>query len=127
MLKSLLVIGFAASTLVLVTRTSASAEEKGDTQIGVLAGEWKVEYTHGAVRTYVVEKNGKVAGTADDEKLVGQIKRQDGVLLLTFEGDGKLERLTLGSDGRLFVEHYGVKDDYPEQKASHIGIGVRQK
>ena len=55
MLKSLLVIGFAASTLVLVTRTSASAEEKGDTQIGVLAGEWKVEYTHGAVRTYVVE------------------------------------------------------------------------
>ena len=58
---------------------------------------------------------------------MGQIKRQDGVLLLTFEGDGKLERLTLGSDGRLFVEHYGVKDDYPEQTASHIGIGVRQK
>jgi hypothetical protein len=79
------------------------------------------------MRTYVIEKNGKVSGTADEEKLQGQISRKDGILLLIMEGDGKLERLTLGTDGRLFVEHYGNKDDYPEKKATHIGIGIRLK
>lgn len=49
------------------------------------------------------------------------------MLLLTFEGDDKLERLTLGADGRLFVEHYDPKANFPEQKASHIGIGSREK
>ena len=57
----------------------------------------------------------------------GSRTRKDGALLLVFEGDGKLERLTLGSDGRLFVEHYGNADDYPAKKAKLIGIGVRQK
>lgn len=127
MLRSLLVLVFVAFTVGLATRTSARADEKGDTQIGVLAGEWKVEYTHGAVRNYVIEKDGKVAGTADNEKLPGQISRKDGTLLLIFEGDGKLERLTLGSDGRLFVEHYNPSENYPDRKASVMGIGVRQK
>jgi hypothetical protein len=68
-----------------------------------------------------------VSGTADEEKLKGQISRKDGILLLVMEGDGKLDRLTLGTIGRLFVDHYGNKDDYPEKKATHIGIGVRQK
>ncbi len=127
MLRSLLALGFVALTVGLAAWPSARADEKGDTQIGVLAGEWKVEYTHGAVRNYAIEKDGKVAGTADDEKLTGQISRKEGILFLIFEGDGKLERLTLGSDGRLFVEHYNPKENYPDGKASHIGIGVRQK
>lgn len=105
----------------------APGQVKGDAGISVLAGEWKIDYTHGAVRTYVVETDGKVTGTADEEKLKGQITRENGVLLLVMGDDGKLERLTLGVDGRLFVEHYGTKADYPEQKASHIGIGTRQK
>ena len=49
------------------------------------------------------------------------------MLLLTFEGDDKLEWLTLGTDGRLFVEHYDPKGNFPEKKATHIGIGVREK
>ena len=64
---------------------------------------------------------------ATDWELLSLRPRKDGILLLVMEGDGKLERLTLGTDGRLFVEHYGNKDDYPEKKATHIGIGVRQK
>jgi hypothetical protein len=111
----------------LAVCASVRAEEKTDTQIGVLAGEWQIDYTHDAVRTYVVEKDGQVAGTAGEEKLKGRITRKDGVLLLIFDGDGKLERLTLGSDGRLFVEHYGNADDYPAKKAKLIGVGVRQK
>ncbi len=110
-----------------VSVNMSRGQEKSDTGISVLAGEWKIEYTHGAVRTYVVEKDGKVSGTADEEKLKGQITRKDGILLLIMEDDGKLERLTLGVDGRLSVEHYGNKADYPEQKASHVGIGIRQK
>jgi hypothetical protein len=111
----------------IVACTSALAQEKGDTGIGVLAGEWKIDYTNDAVRTYIVEQDGKVAGTADEEKLKGQIKRKNGMLLLTFEGDGKVERLTLGTDGRLFIEHYDPKENFPEKKATWIGIGIRQK
>jgi hypothetical protein len=122
-----LVLACLLCVLAVIASAPAVAQQKGDTGIGVLAGEWKIEYTHGPVRTYVVEKTGKVSGTADDEKLKGQITRKDGVLLLIMEGDGKLERLTLGTDGRLFVEHYGNKDDYPAKNATHIGIGVRQQ
>ena len=39
----------------------------------------------------------------------------------------ELERLTLGTDGRLFIEHYDPKEDFPDKKAAHIGIGTRQK
>ena len=114
-------------TLGAVAVNPTRGREGSDNGINVLAGEWKIDYTHGAVRTHVVEKDGKVSGTAGEEKLKGQITREDGILLLIMEDDGKLERLTLGVDGRLFVEHYGSKADYPEQKASHIGIGTRQK
>ncbi|HEX5270813.1 MAG TPA: hypothetical protein VFW33_10015 [Gemmataceae bacterium] len=65
--------------------------------------------------------------TFEEEKLKGQIKRKGLALLLEFEGDDRLERLTLGTDGRLFVEHYNPKGDFPDGKAKHIGIGVRQK
>jgi hypothetical protein len=61
------------------------------------------------------------------EKRKGQIKRKDGLLLLTFGGDKKLERLTLGTDGRLFIEHYDPGYGFPEKKANDIGIGVREK
>jgi hypothetical protein len=101
------------------------ADDKEDNQIAVLAGEWKVAYTNDAVRVYAIEKDGKVS--FDEEKLKGRIKRSGGVLLLAFEGDDKLERLTLGVDGRLFVEHYDPKANYPDKKASWIGIGTRQK
>ena len=126
-LRRPVVLGCCLCVLLMIGSVPSVAQEKGDTGIGVLAGEWKIEYTHGAVRTYVIETNGKVSGTADEEKLKGRISRKDGILLLIMEGDGKLERLTLGTDGRLFVEHYGNKDDYPEKKATYIGIGIRQK
>jgi hypothetical protein len=126
-LRGSLVLGPFLGGLLLAASVPSVAQEKNDTGISVLAGEWKIEYTHGAVRTYVIATDGKVTGTADEEKLKGQISRKDGILLLIMEGDGKLERLTLGTDGRLFVEHYANKDDYPEQKATHIGIGMRQK
>ncbi len=120
-------IGFLLFALGPFACPPALAQEKGDTGIGVLAGQWKIDYTHGLDRTYVIEKDGKVSGTAGEEKLKGQITRKDGMLLLTFEDDGKLERLTLGTDGRLFVEHYDPKENFPEKKANLMGIGIRQK
>jgi hypothetical protein len=104
---------------------ATGAQEKGDTQIAVLAGEWKITYTNDAVRVYVIDTGGKVS--FDEEKLKGQIKRKGAALLLEFEGDDRLERLTLGTDGRLFVEHYSPQGDFPDKKPAHIGIGVRQK
>ena len=51
----LLLVGWCAPAL---------AQEKVDTGIAVLTGEWRIDYTHDAVRTYVIEKNGKVSATA---------------------------------------------------------------
>src|SRR5271165_5377584 len=79
----------------LAALAPADAQEKVDNQIAVLAGEWKITYTHDAVRVYSIERDGKVSFT--EGKLNGQINRKDGMLLLTFEGDNKLERLTLGT------------------------------
>jgi len=129
-MRQAFMVGVVVSALVTVSVGVAGlppgrAEDKVDTQISVLAGEWKITYTNDAVRVYTIETSGKVSFA--EEKLQGQIKRKDGALLLTFEGDNRLERLTLGTDGRLFVEHYDPKDDFPDKKAAHIGIGTRQK
>jgi hypothetical protein len=48
------------------------------------------------------------------------------VLVLVLDGDGKLERLTLGTDGRLFVEHYDPVTEFPAHPPTCVGIGVRQ-
>ncbi len=114
-----------AAGLGFVPWATALGQEQGDTQITILAGEWKITNTHDAVRVYHIGHDGKVS--FPEENLKGHIRRKDGMLLLTFEGDDRLERLTLGTDGRLFVEHYDPKANFPEKKASHIGIGIREK
>jgi hypothetical protein len=101
-------------------------EKPADPQ-GKYAGEWRVSYTHGAVRFYTIEKDGKVSGIANELQLNGKIERKDAMLLLTFDDDDRLERLTLGTDGNvMFIEHYHPKSEFPDGKATHIGIGVRQ-
>lgn len=39
----------------------AQQQQKGDTQIAVLAGEWKITYTHDAVRVYTIDREGKAS------------------------------------------------------------------
>ena len=41
--------------------------------------------------------------------------------------DTLLERLTPGTDGRLFSEYWEPKADFPEKNAHMIGVGSRQK
>ncbi len=106
---------------------SANAQEKVDNQIAVLAGEWKITYTNDTGRVYVIDKDGKVLFDEEKAGWKGQIKRQEAALLLEFEGDNRLERLTLGTDGRLFLEHYYTSEFLDGKKPRHIGIGVRQK
>jgi hypothetical protein len=92
--------------------------------IAALAADWTITYTNGAVRFYTIRPDGAVSSR--DPLLWGRIHDEGGMMLLTFDGDDKLERLTLGGDGRLFVEHYAPKDDFPLKKPLWIGIGVRQ-
>jgi hypothetical protein len=113
------------AAVVLAPGLLGRAEEPADSQVAVLAGERKIVYTHDAVRVYSIDTDGKVS--FDEEKLKGQIKRKGSALLLQFDGDDRIERLTLGTDGRLFVEHFNPKSDFPDGKAKHMGIGVRQK
>jgi hypothetical protein len=60
-------------------------------------------------------------------RTIGQFTRKDGVLLLIFDGDGKLERLTRGTDGRRFVERVIPAENDPASKPACIGIGIAQK
>jgi hypothetical protein len=47
--------------------------------------------------------------------------------LLSFQGDAKVERLTMGTDGRLFVEHFQQQADLLGKFPEIMGIGIRQK
>jgi hypothetical protein len=115
-------------TAALSPGTVGRAQEPADTQITVLAGEWKVTYTNDSVWVSVIDTEGKWSVVEPKEpKLKGQIKRKGAALLLEFEEDDRMERLTLGTDGRLFVEHYYKSEFLDGKKPRHIGIGVRQK
>jgi hypothetical protein len=61
-----------------------------------------------------------------DDYLIGRIVRASGTLLLEQERDAKMERLTLGVDGRLFVEHWRHTSHFPDGSIV-FGIGIRQQ
>jgi hypothetical protein len=96
-------------------------------RVGKLAGEWAITYSHGAMRSYIINDHGKVTAKVDHATLTGQITLKDGQHFLEFEGDGKLERLTLRQDDRLFVEHYNPKSDFLRARPTVTGNGLRQK
>ncbi len=103
----------------------ALAGDSTEQQIVDLAGEWEVTYTNGSTRLYKIDNEGHVTFGTEGQK--GQIKRKGEALLLEFDGDDKIERLTMGTDGRMFVEHFPQKQDLLDKKATIIGIGIRQK
>lgn len=87
----------------------------------VPTGTWVVTYhPNGAVRTYAVAADGEVTLTEFGTK--GKLVEKDREILLDL-ADGKLERWTLGRDGRLFVEHFNPKASYPDGRPDQIGIG----
>ena len=47
--------------------------------------------------------------------------------MLLFAGDARIERLTMGTDGRLFVEHFPQQADLLGKMPEIMGIGIRQK
>jgi hypothetical protein len=94
------------------------------TDLDDLEGVWSITYTNNTARVYVIDDAGNVTFQATGAR--GRLREQpDDTFLLEFNGDGKLERLTLGSDGRLFVEHYDPGAAFPGQAPTQIGIGVR--
>jgi hypothetical protein len=90
----------------------------------VPAGTWTVTYhPNRAVRVYAVGADGEVAFADTGAK--ARLVEKDKEVLLDFK-DGKLERWTLGKDGRLFVEHFNPRDSYPAGPPDQIGVGVRK-
>lgn len=115
---------FAAGTA-MVPVPATVADEKSEVPFARLAGKWKIEYSSDATRGYIIDRDGSVS--YPDANLKGKITRQDNMLLLVFEDDDKLERLTPAIDGRLLVEHYNPKANFPGKRWTVIGIGVREK
>jgi hypothetical protein len=72
---------------------------------------------------YAVGADGEV--TFADTGAKASLVEKDKEVLLDFK-DGKLERWTLGKDGRLFVEHFNPRDSYPAGPPDQIGVGVRK-
>ena len=88
------------------------------------AGVWTVKYhPNQAIRSYVVSETGEVSFPDCDAKTKPTVEK-NGEILIDFK-DGKLERWTIGKDGRLFIEHFNPKENYPEAP-DQIGIGVRK-
>jgi hypothetical protein len=109
------------------SRTSGAraADDWFDKQIADLAGEWEITYTNDAVRRYTIDKEGVVTFEATKQNM--RITRKGEALMLAFQGDGKVERLRMGVDGRLFVEHFLSHTEPVEKRPHAIGIGIRQK
>jgi hypothetical protein len=112
-------VGAALAAAAFVAWATPAADERPADLVGL----WTVSYTNGATRVYIVDRAGNV--TFADGRPVGVLSKQaDGTLLLSLEGD-KLERITLGTDGRLFVEHYAPRAGFPGIPPTCVGIGVR--
>ncbi len=90
-----------------------------------LVGDWQVTYTNGSVRHYTVDRQGFVV--FEQEKRKGRAVRKSEATLLYFSGDTRVERLTLGIDGRLFIEHFSQQADLIGKFPEIMGIGIRQK
>lgn len=85
-------------------------------------GTWAVVYhPNRAVRVYTVSAAGEVSFPEGGTKTKLQVKDRETLLDLS---DGKLERWTVGRDGRLFVEHFNPKANYPDGPPDQIGVGT---
>src|SRR5262245_22345394 len=104
---------------------SVTAQEVKDKGLADLAGQWQITYTNGAVRLYSIDNQG--VATFEQENVKGRVFRKSEALLLSFAGDAKIERLTLGTDGRLFVEHFQQQADVVGKFPEIMGIGIQQK
>jgi hypothetical protein len=107
--------------LLIVTLTGPAAPALKDKN-PISPGVWTVTYhPNRAVRVYTVSADGDVSFSESTTKAKLTVK--DRAVTLDFD-DGKLERWTLGHDGRLFVEHFNPKSSYPDNPPDQIGIGV---
>lgn len=88
------------------------------------AGTWTVKYApNQAIRVYEVSETGEV--NFGELELKATLERTDAKNVLLNLKDGKIERWTLGNDGRLFVEHFNPAENYPTT-VDQIGIGTRK-
>jgi hypothetical protein len=113
------------AALATATAMTVSAQEAKDQAIADLVGEWQISYTNGSGRLYSIDRQGLVS--FEREKMKGRVIRKSEALLLLFAGDARIERLTMGTDGRLFVEHFPQQADLLGKTPEIMGIGIRQK
>lgn len=93
-----------------------------------LAGTWKITYTNGDSRTYVITADGAASFLSFDAegRVYGTNKKKlllkGGDVLVEFQ-EGAIERLKLAG-GKLQVEHFNPKAQYPRGQPAAKGTGV---
>ncbi len=113
------------SVATILTSSARPQDSKDSKAMTELAGVWHITYTNGSVRHYTIDKQGSTK--FEQENRQGRAIRKSEANLLYFAGDTRMERLTLGIDGRLFVEHFAQQADLVGKSAEIMGVGIRQK
>jgi len=103
----------------------ADEEDSAGAQARDLEGRWEITYPNKQSRTLVIERGGKVSSERGKEE--GRLERRQNRLVIVGDGDDKVESLTQGSDGRLFVEEFTPRNAFPDRKPNAIGVGVRRR
>ena len=109
----------------MIDEAQASNEDDDDkvSIVAELAGEWQVFYCSNARRTYVIKADGSVDWTAPGSGRRGRLRNVNGDTVIEF-GDDRLERWTYGG-GRIWIEHYNPKGQYPKGPPTLIGVAAR--
>jgi hypothetical protein len=113
-----LVLGIIATLVVTGWHSSSRSRSR---ELADLAGEWRITYSDGTQRLYQIRPHGWVTERWG-ERRQGHVRADGDGFVLTFDDDvaGIRERLTLGVDGRLFVE----VDDLMGGRGGKWGLGV---
>ena len=102
----------------------AAKSEKARDLAASLVGTWDVVCANRMQRTYTIDPQGRIAWGDRRAQLVSTPHGVAGPI--GFE-QGKRERCTSLTDGRLLVEHFAPDSAFPDGPPDQIGLGVPSK
>jgi hypothetical protein len=108
----------AAKTAIDRLKAMPTSSQLGDT----IEGTWRVDYSNGNSRTYLVSADGSVRFIEGAN--TGKITWNEDAWLIDF-GDGKFERAAVKRV--LEIEHYTSQAEFDSRKPSVSGTGTRKE
>jgi len=98
----------------------------GPSAFAKFAGTWKLAYSDGQTRRYMITPDGVVTGTNFDGKSpipVNRLVVKGNDVLLDYTSGGVMERLKI-ADKNLLIEHFSPRTLYPNSPANYHATGI---